>query len=71
MNCLPKLIKEELGPEGTVISGKGFSNNEEKKIILLVVEVTKLQALREMIIEHDKEAFMIISEANEMLGRGH
>ena len=71
VDLFTKLIKEELGPEGTVISGQGFSNNEEKKIILLVVEVTKLQSLREMIIEHDKDAFMIISEANEMLGRGH
>ena len=42
VDLFTKLIKEELGPEGTVISGQGFSNNEEKKIILLVVEVTKL-----------------------------
>ena len=62
-------LKKELGPHGTVIQGDGF-NGEHKKIILIVVEVGKLQFLREMVKAHDPDAFMIIAEATEMLGRG-
>ena len=40
-------------------------------MILLVVEVNKLQLLRKMVQENDPEGFLIITEATEMLGRGH
>lgn len=61
-------IREELGPHGTIIQGDGFYK-EDKKIILIVVEVGKLQFLRSLVREHDPKAFMIITEATEMLGR--
>lgn len=64
------LIKEQIGPYGTIISGTGLYN-EDKKMILIVIEVTKLQLLRQLVQDIDPEAFLIISEANEMLGRGH
>jgi len=53
-----------------IITEKADSD-EKKTIILIVVEVTKLQHLRALIKENDPEAFLIISEANEMLGRGN
>ena len=40
-------------------------------MILIVVEVTKLQRLRQMVRETDPEGFLIITEASEMLGRGN
>lgn len=40
-------------------------------MILIVVEVTKLQRLRQMVKETDPEGFLIITEASEMLGRGN
>lgn len=41
-------------------------------MILLIVEVNKLQVLRQMLKETDpEEGFLIITEATEMLGRGH
>lgn len=66
-----KLIQEQLGPEGTILSGLALNEKENKKMILIVVEVSKLQVLREMIKQNDEDAFMIITEANEMLGRGN
>ncbi len=62
------LIREELGQHGTVISGDGLYG-EKKTIILIVVEVGKLQYLRELVRKHDPSAFMLITEATEMLGR--
>ncbi len=69
IDLFKRLIKEELGPHGTVLKGQGLENDEDKRMILIVVEVSKLQVLRKMIKNNDQDAFLIISEANEMLGR--
>ena len=63
------LIREHLGPHGTIINGDGLFENEDKKIILLVVEVSKLQYLRQLVRDNDPDGFLIITEASEMLGR--
>ena len=70
-DLLKEKITQELGPEGTIIKGDGLYQNQEKKMILLVVEVSKLQLLRQMVKENDPEGFLIITEATEMLGRGN
>lgn len=64
-------IREELGEYGTIIKGDGLYENQEKTMILIVVEVSKLQYLRELVKKYDPEGFLIITEASEMLGRGH
>lgn len=61
-------IKDKLGSYGTILNGIGL-NDENKNIIMLVVEVNKLQILREIMRANDKDAFIVISEASEMLGR--
>lgn len=66
---LRQRIREELGAEGTILKGDGLFEGQEKKMILIVVEVTKLQKLRQMVKETDPDGFLIISEASEMLGR--
>lgn len=68
---LKKLITDELGPQGTIIKGDGLFEGQDKKMILIVVEVTKLQRLRQMVRETDPDGFLIITEASEMLGRGN
>lgn len=70
VDILKTKIREDLGQYGTVISGEGLYG-EDKTMILVIVEVTKLQYLRELVKNNDPEAFLIIAEANEMLGRGH
>lgn len=65
------LITKELGPEGTILKGDGLFDGQDKKMILIVVEVTKLQRLRQLVKETDPEGFLIITEASEMLGRGN
>jgi uncharacterized membrane-anchored protein YitT (DUF2179 family) len=68
---LKEIIREELGPEGTIIKGDGLFDDQEKKMILIVVKVDKLQKLRHIVKKNDPDGFLIITEATEMLGRGH
>lgn len=68
---LSKKISENFGIYGTILNGAGIYQYEQKTLIFLVLDVKKLQSLRQLIQECDNEAFMIIMEASEMLGRGH
>ncbi len=68
---LSKKIDETLGVEGTILKGSSILNNEDKTLIFIVLDVKKLGILRDIISENDKDAFMIVMEASEMLGRGH
>lgn len=62
-------IEKKLGEEGTIIKGTALDIKSNKTIIFLVVDLNKLQILRNIIQECDKDAFMLIMEASEMLGR--
>lgn len=68
---LSKKISDTLGVEGSIIRGSNFQKQSDKTILLLVLNVKKLSLLKEIIEENDKEGFMIVMEASEMLGRGH
>uniref|UniRef100_UPI00404711A7 YitT family protein n=1 Tax=Aliarcobacter sp. TaxID=2321116 RepID=UPI00404711A7 len=68
---LSEKISQTLGEKGTILKGSGLFQKEDKTLIFIVVDVKKLAILREIIRENDPEAFMIVMEASEMLGRGH
>lgn len=71
VHTLCDIIREDIGPDGTILNGQGLFENQEKNMILLVVEVSKLQRLREIVKENDPKGFLVITEASEFLGRGH
>jgi uncharacterized membrane-anchored protein YitT (DUF2179 family) len=68
---LSKKIIETLGDSGTIIKGTCLHVDQEKNIILIVVELGKLRVLREIIKENDSNAFMVVMDASELLGRGN
>ena len=70
-DLLSQKIVENLGYYGTVIHGTGLRNEQSKSIIFIIVELNKLRLLRELIREHDPDAFMVVMDASELLGRGH
>ena len=63
-------IREKIEEHGTIVNGVGLHKGQEKNIIFVAVEANKIQLLRDIISEHDPEAFLIITEASEILGRG-
>ena len=66
---LSEKIIEKIGDSGSIIKGTGLHPKEEKTIIFIIVELNKLRTLRDIIKEHDKEAFMVVMDASELLGR--
>lgn len=68
---LGEQITKRLGHEGTLIQGDALNKQDDKTLIFMVIDVKKLGELREIIEQTDKDAFMIVMEASEMLGRGH
>lgn len=64
-------IIEHLGPSGTILSGEGLQRNEKKNMIFIVVETARIPLLKKIIEKNDPDAFMIVMDAAEMLGRGH
>jgi len=66
---ISKEIQKKLGDQGTIIKGSALNNEKDKTIMLLVVDLNKLQILRDIIHKNDKEAFMLVLEASELLGR--
>mgnify|MGYP000874907329 FL=1 len=68
---LSQKISETLGQHGTVLTGKGLLGEEEKTLIFVTVESRRITFLRDLIRQHDPNAFMVVMEASEMQGRGH
>ncbi|MDD3343633.1 MAG: YitT family protein [Sulfurospirillaceae bacterium] len=68
---LSEQIVLHLGKFGTIVQGDGIFAHENKRMIFLVVENSKVPRLKELIQGIDKDAFMVVMEASELLGRGH
>lgn len=68
---LSEQIIEQLGRKGTILTGTGLYPDEQKTLIFLSVETRRISLLRDIIRENDPDAFMVVMDAAEMLGRGH
>jgi len=70
IEVLTEQIRERIEEHGTVFTGVGLHHQKQiKTVILVTVETSKIQLLKDIIREYDPEAFLIISEASEFLGR--
>lgn len=54
----------------TGISARGMYSNDEKQMLFCVVSKKEIAPLVEMVAEIDKKAFVIISDAREVMGEG-
>ncbi len=70
-DLLSQKIIEQLGQQGTILTGTGLHKNEEKTLIFVTVEARQIALLRDIIRNNDPDAFMVVMDAAEMLGRGH
>ena len=63
-------IINDLNRGGTLFSGKGMYKEEEKTIIYTVLNRRELAILQDFIHRVDPDAFLVVLNANEILGKG-
>lgn len=63
-------VTGRLGRGVTYLYGAGFYTRNETKVILTAVKRQQLAELKQMVVEIDPDAFIIVQEAHQVLGDG-
>lgn len=67
---IAQTILEEVGRGATLLSGKGAFTRQNKQVIFVVVSLTQISQIKALVQEADPQAFMIVQDAAEVMGRG-
>lgn len=69
-----ELLSEEISSQlergATLLHGSSFYSGQKKTVLLCVVKKYEITKLKNIIKETDEDAFVIVSDAREVLGRG-
>ena len=65
-----KRIVNELNRGTTRFKAQGGFTDKEKSVVLSIISRSEVSSLKKMVAEIDKEAFVVISNANEVIGEG-
>ena len=63
-------ICSKLDRGATFLHGQGYYSRQEKNVVLTVVKKRQLAELKELVMECDENAFVIVQEAHQVLGDG-
>ena len=63
-------ILTDLGRGVTAMQGKGMYTGSERSILMCALTVTEVHNLKSAVAKEDPQAFVIVSPAHEILGRG-
>ncbi|VBB06570.1 uncharacterised membrane protein yitt [Lucifera butyrica] len=63
-------ILKEVGRGVTILNGEGAFTRQEKQVIFVVVSLTQIAKIKLLVQGADPCAFMIVSDAAEVMGRG-
>lgn len=69
VEVLKEQIRDRIEEHGAILTGIGLHQGQNKTIIYVTVEASKIDLLKNLISKYDPDAFMIITEASEFLGR--
>lgn len=64
-------ILKDMDIGATFLNGQGAYTGTEKKVIMCVVQKKRAPELEDIVKHEDKDAFMIVSSANEIYGEGY
>lgn len=67
---LPALIDERLGRGATYLYSQGSYSKVDSKVVLVAVKRRQISELKELVVEVDPDAFVILQEAHQVLGDG-
>jgi hypothetical protein len=63
-------ILEELKRGVTAVDGTGMYTGQPHKVLLIALTITEVNHLKQVVSQADPRAFMVVSPAQEVLGRG-
>ena len=63
-------ISEKLERGATYLNGEGTYSGKATKVILTAVKRQQVAELKELVVEIDPNAFIIVQEAHQVLGDG-
>jgi uncharacterized membrane-anchored protein YitT (DUF2179 family) len=64
-------ILTELGRGVTFLKGTGAYTGEHKEVIFSIITLTELAKMKELVFDIDPEAFMVVNDTLEVLGKRH
>ncbi len=67
---IAEAIIKVVGRGVTYISGEGCFTHQHRELVFVVIKLTQLAKVRSIVREIDPGAFMIISDVNDVFGRG-
>ena len=67
---IAQAILAEVGRGATILYGQGAFTRQDKKVIFVVVSLTQISQIKALVQEADPQAFMIVHDATEVVGRG-
>ena len=63
-------ILSDLGRGVTALAGKGMYTGQERSVLICALTVTEVHNLKAAVNKEDPNAFVVVSAAQEILGRG-
>lgn len=69
-DAVSKRILTDLGRGVTAMSGKGMYTGQKRAVLMCALTVTEVHNLKTAVAKEDAQAFVIVSPAQEILGRG-
>ena len=67
---IAQTILQEVGRGATLLHGQGAFTKQDKQVIFVVVSLTQISQIKTLVHEADPQAFMIVQDAAEVMGRG-
>jgi uncharacterized membrane-anchored protein YitT (DUF2179 family) len=61
-------ISEDLGRDGTILTGENLIEQNEQNVLLVVVGARQIPKLQTIILSRDKNAIVLVMDASEMIG---
>ena len=63
-------ISSELEIGVTFLAGEGAYSHTQRKVIFVVIKLTQIAKVKALVYKYDPQAFMLVQEATEVMGKG-
>lgn len=65
---IAQAIRTEMNRDGTILTGQNLTGEQTKQILFVVIDARRINQLKELVLNIDKNALMVTMEASEMIG---